>query len=255
MRSRQLQGHVIASFGVLLGLLVVTSSGCTSKEEEASWFPLSEGRSWTYQKTWVHAGESRVSRYSIETKQLNAEEKNQIAAQVGEEASRIALRQTSSGTRYYLASNEEGIFRVAKQVLIEKQPRFDPVPKMVLPSEVDLDVGATWEVETQPFALASTAAHIPWLPEANRFGLMYEIVDMDATVETVAGTFQHCIQVQGQAQISFYADPRLGYQDLLIQQTEWYAKGVGLVKLVRDEPLDLEMYQGGQVILELISYQ
>ena len=237
----------------LISVLSIWLQGCESRQEPSVWFPLLEGKQWVYQETRLRAGEKSVARLEVESRALPEFEQAAFARN-GFEPEQVYVRHTSSGTDYYLAVSPEGIQRVAKRVIVESRARFDNTPRLVLPDAVDLGVGATWEIETQPYVLASTAAHIPWLPEANRFSLMYEIVDMDATVETVAGRFEHCIHVQAQAKISFYADPRLGYQDIQITQSEWYAKDVGLVKLVREEPLDLEMYQGGTLTLELISH-
>lgn len=35
-----------------------------------------------------------------------------------------------------------------------------------------------------------------------------------------------------------------GYRDIQIRTTEWHAPGIGLVKLVREEPLDTDVFQG-----------
>ncbi|MCU7946598.1 MAG: hypothetical protein KZQ72_08155, partial [Candidatus Thiodiazotropha sp. (ex Cardiolucina cf. quadrata)] len=40
-------------------------------------------------------------------------------------------------------------------------------------------------------------------------------------------------------------------EEILINTTEWYAPGVGLVKLLREEPLDNDVFAGGHVLLEL----
>lgn len=249
MKQLRMMGGGVISVG-----LAVLLTACQQQPETSRWFPLQDGRSWHYQQTRIWGDDKRVSRFSVETRELNEQEAS-FFARHSIDTDHLYVRRTSNGTDYYVAASPEGIERVAKKVLIEHLPRLDKTPRLILPDEVDLDTGAAWEVETQPYILASTAPHIPWIADANRFAMMYEVVDMDATVETAAGTFKHCIQVQGQAKISFYADPRLGYQDMYLTQTEWYARDIGLVKLVRDEPLDLEMYQGGTLTLELIQYQ
>lgn len=227
-------------------------SGCQQKQEYSQWFPLQPGKRWVYQETRVWSGEKSIRRFEVESRSLPDHEQAAFKKR-GLDPERVFVRHTSSGTDYYLHVSPEGIQRVAKRLLIESRAQFEKTPRLVLPDHVDLGKGATWEVETQPYVLASTAAHIPWAADANRFSLMYEIVDMDATVDTATGQFEHCIQVQAKGKVSFYADPRLGYQDTIIQQTEWYAPNIGLVKLVRDEPLNLEMYQGGTLTLELID--
>jgi len=52
----------------------------------------------------------------------------------------------------------------------------------------------------------------------------------------------------------FYADASAGYQEILINHSEWYAPGVGLVKLERDEPLDTSIMKGGKVTMVLSSF-
>ena len=63
------------------------------------------------------------------------------------------------------------------------------------------------------------------------------------------------LRVEGSAQLSLYSDARLGYQEIPIKTTEWYAPGVGLVKLVREEPLDTEVFEGGTITLALARFE
>ena len=60
---------------------------------------------------------------------------------------------------------------------------------------------------------------------------------MDDTVSVAAGTFRHCLRVRSRG--SLFAGKTLqqfmGINDIDIDQTEWYAPGVGLVKTVRRE--------------------
>ncbi len=230
---------------------LVLLAGCRSNQEADSWFPLESGREWHYQQTREWGQERTVSRYEVR----NLEP--QIVPSLGDDYKdrMVFIRRTLNGTDYYIDRSEQGIQRVGKRVLIETYPQVDAFPRTIIPNSESFEDGLSWEVETQPYVLASTASHIPWNPATHRLNMLFEIVDMDSEIETPAGVFKHCLKIQGQAKISVYADPRLGYQDVQIKQTEWYAKGVGLVKLVRDEPLSLEMYQGGSITLDLISTQ
>ena len=65
----------------------------------------------------------------------------------------------------------------------------------------------------------------------------YKIEDTDDTVTVTAGTFGHCLRVHGKGYL--FAGRTLqefmGIDTINIDQTEWYAPGVGLVKSVREE--------------------
>jgi hypothetical protein len=85
------------------------------------------------------------------------------------------------------------------------------------------------------------------------FVMSYRIAAEDETVVVPAGKFEHCLLVEGMATLTLFADPLTGYQDVSIKTREWYAPGVGLVKLERTEPLDTRVYKGGSYLFELVS--
>ena len=51
------------------------------------------------------------------------------------------------------------------------------------------------------------------------------------------------------------ADARIGASEVPITQTEWYAPGVGLVLLEREEKLDTLQIVGGKVRMQLLSFE
>jgi len=52
-----------------------------------------------------------------------------------------------------------------------------------------------------------------------------------------------------------FADPVVGWRDLPLTTTEWYCKGVGLVRVVREEPAASTFLSGGTLTMELTSWE
>ena len=85
--------------------------------------------------------------------------------------------------------------------------------------------------------------------------MSYRIEALGEALTTRAGQFTDCIRVQGLAVIKLFADPVAGFRDLPLTTTEWYCKGVGLVKVQRSEPAKSAFLTGGTMTLELIEWQ
>jgi hypothetical protein len=81
----------------------------------------------------------------------------------------------------------------------------------------------------------------------------YRIAQVDDTIEVAAGRFTKVIRVEGSAQIRLHVDAVQGVRMVEIKHTEWYAPGVGLVKLLRDEALEASYISGGKMTLELLA--
>ncbi len=84
--------------------------------------------------------------------------------------------------------------------------------------------------------------------------MTYRIDALGQAVATSAGQFNDCIRVVGSAVMRLFADPVVGYRDMPLATTEWYCKGVGLVKLQRSEPANSTFLTGGAVTLELTEW-
>lgn len=231
-------------FVVLLSLALL---GCQSEITENDYFPLQSGINWHYKVSTIKGEIRHNDVFSITNL-------DPIRLELDKEPQTVFVRRTSDGTDYYIRRDEEGSYRVAKRTLVEYKPRYDTEPRQVLPATHALEVGASWTVESKPYLLHGLKSHSLPDPGKKRFMLTYEIDEVDATVIVPAGTFRNCIKVVGTGTLSLYADPRLGYQDVNVIHTEWYAPGVGMIKLQREEPMDLELYKGGSVIFELSQF-
>lgn len=233
--------RVIFSLSILLLL-----QGC-SEHKEVGYFPVGEGLKWRYQITETLAGKASQRELTIENLgpvQLRGEYSDDP----------VTHRRTSDGTDYYILQDDTGSYRIAKKTLIEYRPRFDPELVRILPNEKDMEIGRSWTVPTKPYALHRKASYAVPDPAARELNMMFEIKAKGQKVEVPFGEFENCVVIEGKALLTLYVDPREGYQEIEITQTEWYAPGVGLVKLKREEPLDTDIYQGGVIIFELSAF-
>lgn len=226
--------------------LALALVGCRTELPPDDYFPLQAGVTWHYQVT-EDLTDKRLERQFSVTNLGKAS----LAGEYANEP--VYQRRTSDGTDYYLLSDDSGIYRVAKRTLIEFEPRYEPAEVRVFPNPGDIDLGRVWSSVTRAYALHSVASFAVEDPGGKDIEMEYEITDVDASVTVPAGRFEHCVVVTGTAIFPLYADPRLGYQDILMTQREWYAPGVGLVKLTREEPLDLDIFKGGVIQFELTA--
>lgn len=163
------------------------------------------------------------------------------------------VRRTSKGTDYYLREDTHGIYRYAKRTIVETKPALDAPPRLVMPLPVPEKAGKTWSVLTQSYTLHRVIPHFePPHKNIARFHMTYTLVGLDKRVSVPAGDFEHCLLIEGQAQIDQFAGANEGTGEIEITTREWYAPGVGLVKLERIEPLDGSVFKGGRVLMELV---
>ncbi|WP_067864301.1 hypothetical protein [Neptuniibacter marinus] len=229
---------------LLISVIIV---GCQGDISENDYFPVNKGVEWHYSVFEDLTDITQKRQFSI--KNLGT-----IDLKGDYSGMPVSARRTSDGTVYYILQDDTGSYRIAKRTVVELTPRFDDKEIRILPNKEDLEVGRSWVAETRSYALHGLRSALPD-PSKKAFSLTYEIVALNSSVVVPAGRFDNCIKVEASGVISLYADPRLGYQDIIVTQTEWYAPGVGLVKLVRNEPMDLEIYKGGSITFELNRFE
>lgn len=223
-------------------------AGCQPDIPADDYFPLQNGLRWHYQVEQDLASGLSTRRFSIE---------NLGSATLGGkyQTEEVWLRRTSDGTDYYIVRDDNGTWRVAKRAVVELEPQIDDPERKILPSISGIAVGDNWNADGMSYALRKSASEAVPNPEDVRFNMEFEVVALDDRVSVPAGVFENCVQVEGRAVFSLYVDPRLGYMDIPVTQTEWYAPGVGLVKLVREETLDQGFFTGGTIRFELLELE
>lgn len=218
--------------------LILTS--CS--EAPQGYFPLESGLQWHYRVTMERS--SGDSRETFWVRSLGA---------VGFGDNKQYVRHTSDGTDYFLVRDESGIYRVAKRTIVEDQPAKDPEPRYVL--MYPLQVGTEWRALTHSYVLQRIQPFTELLTDGTNFNMAYSIESLDETVKVPAGQFDHCILVRGVANLEIYVDPVHGFTQIPMETREWYAEGVGLVKLERSETLETEVFSGGTLRFELTRFE
>ena len=234
--------RVSISIAGCLYLSLLTGCGHPPSPPQESYFPLKPGMRWTYRVTTEVAGRTEIREFVEHNGEI--EPINEIPHRV---------RITDEGTRYYLRSVDEGIYRSAKRTVVETEPNRDPDPHWVL--KRPYKPGTGWNNLTHAYVLRRVSPYEQTLTRGSALKMSYQITRLDAVAEVPAGRFEDCLLVEGEAQLTLYADGRGGYQDILINTREWYAPGVGLVKLVRDEPMTGTVFRGGRIQFELVALE
>jgi hypothetical protein len=223
-------------------------AGCSQSPPTASYFPLEAGHRWTYD-------------VSTEWENNTISHEQQVMSTGGEQAlpggGPAWTRRSDSGVDYWLRSDASGVFRVASKHDNQAEPELDAAsaPRYVL--KLPLAVGTSWQASTTAYLLKRNAEFPPEIRHSHKpVAMTYRIAALGDKVSTRAGDFSDCIRVQGQAMMRLFADPVVGFKDMPLLTTEWYCKGVGLVKLERQEPTDNATFlQGGKLVMELTEWQ
>ena len=117
-------------------------------------------------------------------------------------------------------------------------------------------LGTQWQALTTAYAL-QRRSEVP--KEVRRFHkpfpMTYTIAALDDSVSVPAGSFEHCLRVDGRAKVRLYVDAQFNWRDIELTGREWYCPGVGLVKLEREELSPSRFMIGGRVELALAQWQ
>lgn len=228
-------------------LLLVTAtllSACGGNDASTPYFPLEPGARWDYEVREKNA----VTELS---RQLTIRNLDPIRV----EGNRYARRLASDGNEYWLAPADGALTRVGVRRAIDSAPVMDDKPRMVM--QLPPTDGQWWEVETRPYILERVEPFRERFSqdESKRIALHMRVASLDDTVEVPAGRFEKCLRLEGTALLHVLADARVGASEVPVTHTEWYAPGVGLVKLVRTETLDTQAIVGGSITMELVGFE
>lgn len=227
--------------------VAVFAAGCGPAPQEPL-FPLEDGRRWHYALTTAY--EDGAADTLSERLELRA----RGAAEFGGAA---AFKRTSStGTAYWLRSDETGVYRIATQGPLDPAPRRDAAARYVL--KKPFAVGTEWQADTTAYVLRRRNEYPPELRHLARYRslpMRYRIAQLDAQVQTPAGRFERCLRVDGTGEIPLHVDELLAVRLVPFTTREWYCPQVGLVKLERVERSPTRFLAGGTLTMELVEYR
>jgi hypothetical protein len=222
-------------------------AGCSKSPQGDSFFPLDVGARWEYDVA------SDIDN-TLTHKTMVASVDRTVENEAGDE---IFVRRVEApaeiGIEFWLRKDKNGIVRIAKRVDVEGQAKLDRDPRMVL--KMPLAQGATWMVPSEPFIIAPKEGLGVRDVKMPKVMMNYTIEAIDDTVTVPAGTFKNCARAVGYGMLPLFVDAVQGFVNLTLTNREWYCKGVGLVKVERDEPLNSMLWSGGKITMALTEYK
>jgi hypothetical protein len=142
---------------------------------------------------------------------------------------------------YRFAVDQEGEVRmVGEQRPGQAEPqRLDPAPLVYVEP---MTAGRTWESDS------TTTVAVP----GTRVVTKATVESDDDTVEVPAGRFERCARIvsRGEARI----ETETGPATVAVETRLWYAPGVGVVKIERNETTDREDLRGSSLTYKLLSF-
>ena len=221
-------------------------AGCGAPPASDAYFPLERGHRWTYEQ---------VSEWENNTRERETLVHTTLGHEDLPSGGSAWRRRSASGMDYWLRSDATGIYRVASRADNQAEPEADPAPRYVL--KLPLAVGTRWQASTTAYLLRRNAEFPPEIRHSHKpVPMTYQIAAVGQKLSTAAGDFSDCLRVEGSAVMKLFADPVAGFRDMPLTTTEWYCKGVGLVKLERQEPAGGATFlQGGKLVMELTEWQ
>ena len=222
-------------------------AGCSAAQPaDETWFPLAEGRSWTYRvtTTFEDAGETPQR----EQRTLRNRGRDSV------DGAPAWRRRSDSGIDYWLRSDASGVYRVASKSDLDRRPTLDEPRRYVLHSPYA--VGTEWQASTIAYVLQRRNEVPREVRHTHKpVPMKYRIEALGEPVETPAGRFDACLRVRGEAAVRLYVDAAFDWRDVALTTREWYCPGVGLVRLERVEPSPSRFMVGGTVTMELTAWK
>ena len=236
---------LVAITNSMLLIILMGLTACDGTPDASDYFPLNKGLNWQYRYRLITSSDKQEQgRYTV-TNVGTTEVDNQT----------VTIRRTDNGRDYYLLQKPDGIYRTASRTLFQTNPVVDDPARMVLPLPYLDDTNRSWSSTTTSYVIHRVGpSTISSANPIKSFVMSYRVTSQNETVTVPAGKFEHCLLVEGEATLTMFTDPLTGYEDVPVKTREWYAPGVGLVKLERTEPLNTRIFKGGRYVFELVRF-
>lgn len=231
--------HFLLGWAVLICL-----PGCEVKPGH-DYFPLSKGEIYTYvMETALH--DKDVSEETIVINAIGWETHT-----VNNLKETLFVKHNQYGSHSYILDDGEFISLIGNKQLYEYQPVFYAPDKIMRIIPNDTNSNDRWTIESKIQLLHTNPLYSAPDPREKSIEMQFSIIKRNQKIQTPHSTFEDCLVIKGEGEFSFFADPLIGHVDVPVTQTETYCHGVGLVKMVREEPLELEIFRGGRQTLLL----
>lgn len=215
--------------------------GCSKKEP--SYFPLSNGYKWRYDVL-------------LETRD-GVQKQKYILNNLGESdlgGTPVYLRESLDGTVLYYLDSNEGIYYLGSINDKKIKPEFNKDKQLVIPKPHL--VNTTWEQSTITKLLKKTGPPQKTVFEIfAKVNLEARIKSLDDVVTVPAGRFKNCMKITMSGSSFKDAGNYVGLTLVNVEQTSWYAEGVGLIKMERTETTKSDALDKGTLLIELADFE
>ncbi len=226
----------------LFFILLIT--GCSN--QDSSYFPLEKGKFWSY-KIEIQPEVEKKTTYK------------KINITLGKKKLEIDGNKTfyypflrEDGSIYLYNTSREGVYRNGFAFSKDKKISSEKKKRLVLPAP--LEIGKKWAVESKTYLILKRYPYYDYRATTN-FDIEYEIISRSEVVNTPMGRFNDCLLVKGVGKTKFIGDSEIGSIEINITSDEWYAKGIGLVKSIRVEKTDSDLFGTTKMSQLLENYQ
>ena len=222
-------------------ICVCIFAGC-NRHTHDQYFPLTEGKYWRYVMSYKTMDGTFKGIYAVEN--LEQARKN------GE---LLYVRKLLDGSLNYFRTTTKGILLVAREKTVDFKTEYTEEGHYIF--QFPLQVGTEWHDTTTSKALIKTGP-----PQKTEFHIIARIpvtarIDsMTDMVKVPAGTFENCMRVNISGDAFTNAGNYVGLTVVKINETNWYAPEIGLVKSIRHESTKSKALDQGEIILALESY-
>ena len=208
---------------------------------DSDYFPLTPDWSWAYRVTSDIRNISKTTSHMLVTN----------GKPITVDGQHTTPRMYQDGHVFYYASEDDGILLIADRPAWKQAAPAQP-EQWVL--KYPLTVGASWPVQSKTHLLRRQLfgpTAVASVPVVSPIDITYTVEALDAAVRVPAGTYHNCLRLKGEGKGVVNMGERIGEVDVTIETTQWFAPGIGLVKIERKEDTGPESSAAGSMTVEL----
>ena len=230
---------------LILFFLVFFLSSCNS--ENKNYFPLGENRIWSYRIDIIPEIEKKIV-----YKKINSGLKKQLIT-VSESKKQITAFpiQREDNSIYFYNQTENGILRLGVQLNGNKNFVFEENERYVI--KYPLKKGNSWNSNSKTYLTLRRYPYFDYKAITD-FKLSNQIISTDEVVNVPAGKFRNCIKIKGVGETNFL-DREIGSIKIKILTTDWYAPSIGLIKSIRVEETDTDLFGTTKMVQVLDEFK
>lgn len=211
--------------------------------ENPDYYPLQGGLHWRYQMHYQIMNGPDDTFYIIENMSPVKDDKGWIYEQL-----------TVDGRSYYYRKDNAGLLLTRRSRHMDRTDEILEINRYLF--QYPLEKGRQWQSETYSRVLMRIGP-----PQKTEFQIVAKvpvavmIESMTDTVKVPAGVFKNCMRIKSKGKSFINAGNYVGNTVVGIDETSWYAPGVGLVKSVRKETTTAKALDYGEIILQLETFR